>query len=254
MDTTQLIISEPLTTPCDKASNEAFEEQYLDIRQKEQRLYDNKTLLQLPVVDPGHPHYSEWKIRSASAQKLKNYLSKHQQPLHVAEIGCGNGWLSNLLASVPGIHVTGIDINETELKQAAVVFKNTPNLTFQYGDIRSGITNNKKFDHIIFAASIQYFPSLKEIICFSIERLTDTGEIHILDSPFYTSAQLEDARARTIIYFNTQEASVMSQYYFHHTWNDLLGLQYKLLYKPSLFQQYILQNKNPFPWISIPKQ
>lgn len=254
MDTTQLIIPEPLTIPGDKASSQAFEEQYICIRQKEQRLYDNKTLLQLPVVAPGHPHYSEWKIRSASALKLKKYLSRLQQPLNIAEIGCGNGWLSNLLASISGSDITGIDINATELKQAAAVFKNTPNLTFEYGDIRSGVLSNKKFDHIIFAASIQYFPSLKEIIHYSIEQLTDTGEIHILDSPFYTTAQRDEARARTIIYFNTQDANVMAHYYFHHTWNDLLGFQYKLLFKPSLFQQYILQNKNPFPWISIPKQ
>ena len=254
MDTTQLIIHEPFTTTGDKASNQAFEEQYIHIRQKEQRLYDNKTLLQLPVVSPDDPHYSEWKIRSASALKLKKYLSRHQQSFNIAEIGCGNGWLSNLLASVNGIHVTGIDINETELKQAAAAFKNTPNLKFEYGDIRTGVLCNKKFDHIIFAASIQYFPSLKEIIRYSIEQLTGTGEIHILDSPLYTTAQRDDARARTIIYFDTQEASVMSNYYYHHTWNDLVGLHYKLLYKPSLFQHYILQNKNPFPWISIPKQ
>ncbi|WP_431210720.1 methyltransferase domain-containing protein [Puia sp. P3] len=57
-----------------------------------------------------------------------------------------------------------MDINFTELQQAARVFSNDPNLRFIHGDIDSGSLGERQFDCIVFAASIQYFPSLKKVL------------------------------------------------------------------------------------------
>ena len=64
--------------------------------------------------------------------------------------------------------VTGMDINTVELTQARKVFAKVTNLKFSEGDIRSGILGDEKFDLIVFAASIQYFESLKEILKVAI--------------------------------------------------------------------------------------
>jgi ubiquinone/menaquinone biosynthesis C-methylase UbiE len=55
--------------------------------------------------------------------------------------------------------ITGLDINFTEIQQAARVFNGCQKIKFVYGDLRSGILYGRQFDIIVFAASIQYFPA-----------------------------------------------------------------------------------------------
>ena len=65
---------------------------------------------------------------------------------------------------LPGSKVIGTDINFSEIQQAARVFQHVPNLHFIYTYAEPGVFKEKKFDIIIFAASIQYFESLQETI------------------------------------------------------------------------------------------
>src|SRR5258706_245630 len=116
----------------------------------------------LPDIDKTHQYYKEWQIRKASSQKLTAHLKRKKRPLDILEIGCGNGWLSNQLASIPESKVIGTDINFIEVQQAARIFYYKPNLHFIYGHADSGIFEDKQFDIIIYAASIQYFFSLDE--------------------------------------------------------------------------------------------
>src|SRR5258708_7832527 len=147
-----------------KACDALFEKKYIFIRSMENRLYTDEELSKLPDIPPGHTHYKEWQIRKRSGRRLQCYLAAKKKDLEILEIGCGNGWLSHLLAEVPGTKVTGLDINFTELQQAARVFNDDPNLVFIHGDLRSGILCDRSFDCIVFAASLQYFPSLKKIV------------------------------------------------------------------------------------------
>src|SRR5215213_11952226 len=88
-----------------------FEELYISIRKKEQRIYTNEEVALLPDIYPDHIHYHEWQIRKRSSERLINYLSKKNRPLKILEVGCGNGWLSARMAAVDKWEVTGIDIN-----------------------------------------------------------------------------------------------------------------------------------------------
>ena len=102
------------------------------------------------------------------------------------EAGCGNGWLSHQLSGVPGISVIGSDINFSELQQAGRVFYKIPNLHFMYGNIESDLFEDKQFDAMIFAASIQYFSNRCRNDQEGLRLLKPGGEIHILDSHFYS--------------------------------------------------------------------
>ncbi len=234
--------------------NNSFEEKYIQLRSKEQRIYSNKDLLNLPDVDKNNIHYKEWQIRKKSAGALIQHLRKKNSALQILEVGCGNGWLANKLANIPDSKVTGCDINFTELKQAATVFSRVSNLHFIYGDIRSDLFKEKEFDLIIFAASIQYFSSLHEIMIATMKILKPEGEIHIIDSPIYKAGQIITAKERSTTYFKTIGFPEMADYYFHHSLKDLATFKYDVLYKPSFFQRKILNNRNPFPWICIKKQ
>ncbi|HEY6505734.1 MAG TPA: class I SAM-dependent methyltransferase [Chitinophagaceae bacterium] len=228
-----------------------FETLYIRLRQKEGRVYTNEEVAQLPHVNPVHPHYKEWQLRQESAQRLIDYLKKKKQLLTILEIGCGNGWLSHRLAAIPGSKVIGTDINFTEVQQAAKVFQDKPNLHFIYGHAETGIFEDMQFDIILFAASIQYFPSLPTTIGHTLKLLRPGGEIHIIDSPFYPVSELSAARQRSLLYFQAAGFPEMAGCYFHHSLEYLEKFNYSVRYDPdSLFNRF-LRNKNPFPWICI---
>lgn len=227
-----------------------FESLYLAARLREQRIYSDDELLRLPDIESYHPHYREWKIRKKSSQSLILFLARQNRKMAILEIGCGNGWLSHQLSGIRESEVWGSDINQVELEQASRVFSGSANLKFIEGDIREDLLAGKKFDVIVFAASIQYFPSLHEAVAPALRRLASHGEIHIIDSHFYESAALEAARNRTREYYSEMGLPQMAECYFHHALEELEEFSCKMIYDP-LSRMQRLRIRHPFPWIRI---
>ena len=228
-----------------------FETLYIRLREQEGRMYTDEELLSLPEISTTHFHCEEWRIRKNSSQKLIAHLKKKNKPLEILEIGCGNGWLSRNLSTIPGSRVIGTDINFTEIQQAARVFQDVPNLHFMYVHIEPGVFKEKKFDSIVFAASIQYFPSLSEIIKKTLRLLKPGGEIHIIDSHFYPLADISEAKHRSVLYYESAGFPEMAAYYFHHSLDELEDFKYSILYDPQKLLYKFSPNKNPFYWICI---
>jgi len=227
-----------------------FEELYIASREKESRIYTDAQVGQLPETDSNHIHNGEWGVRARSAHKLLNYLKKKARPLHILEVGCGNGWLSGKLAGIKDSLVRGIDINENELRQAIRVFGDKPNIQFEVADLRLGCRTDK-FDIIVFAASIQYFPDFHHTIADSLARLHTDGEIHILDSHFYQKSEIQKAAERSRIYYQSIGFDKMAECYFHHAVDSLKDFRYNMLYDPLRIKNKIFHGKDPFPWICI---
>lgn len=228
-----------------------FETSYIDIRSKEGRLFSDAEVKLLPNVSPGHPHADEWTIRKKSAQRLIAYLSKRSKAT-VLEVGCGNGWLANQLSNTTNVEVIGLDVNEVELRQAASVFNHSKHLAFILGDIFT-INLPLKFDYVIFASSLQYFPDADHLLSGVSNLLNKQGEIHILDTPFYDSSKISQAKARSSNYFSANN-STMHAHYFHHTIQSLQKYDHTLLYNPASLVVRLknqLSKDSPFPWIRI---
>lgn len=228
-----------------------FEKMYAQIREQEGRIYTDEEVAELPCINESHPHYKEWRLRKDSSQKLIDSLKKKKQSLNILEVGCGNGWLSHRLSEIPKSKVIGIDINFTEVQQAARVFHQQSNLNFIYGPVESGMFKEQRFDVIIFAASIQYFISLNKTILSISKLLRRGGYIHIIDSPFYTLSELGAARQRSLLYYETAGFPEMTNWYFHHTLEELDSYNYTILYDPNGLFNKFLRNKNPFHWLCI---
>jgi ubiquinone/menaquinone biosynthesis C-methylase UbiE len=179
-----------------------------------------------------------------------NYLKKKKRPQLLLEIGCGNGWLSAMMATLANSKVVGRDINSAELNQATRVFDNRRNLTFELGDL-DDINSDMKFDIIVFAASVQYFPLISKTIKKALSLLNPAGEIHILDSHFYNMPDLEEAKKRSLIHYKSIDNQEMPGFYFHHSWDSLNEFQTEILFDPSSLKNKISFNKDPFPWIRI---
>jgi ubiquinone/menaquinone biosynthesis C-methylase UbiE len=232
----------------------AFEELYVAVRLKEGRIYSEKEIAELPAIPTSHPHYKEWLIRKRSCNRLQKYIKRHGHICNILEIGCGNGWLSARLADCSRAKVTGLDVNSVELAQARKVFGSVANLKFQAGDIRSGILGDEKYDLIVFAASIQYFESLKEILKVAIRYLTLQGEIHIIDSRLYQPYEIASAKQRSKNYFTDIGFPEMSKFYFHHCIHEIESLRFSILSDPNSWMNKLLFRRNTFHWLTIKNQ
>ena len=229
---------------------------YLRVREKEGRLYSDEVVASLPSIADDHPLAEEWHVRLISASRLSRYLSSRPRPLTILDLGCGNGWLSNLLYQ-SGHHVIGVDQNSYELKQAARVFSTNSRLFFLQADIFSAPFAVDSFDVILFSSVIQYFHDLPALLTVSARYLKQQGEIHILDSPLYGITELENAAHRSQHHYSNLGFPQMAKQYFHHSVSRLKPFEPLTLYQPQPFllrlKHFLGQVDSPFPWIVIRK-
>ena len=228
-----------------------FPDQYFLLRQKEGRIYTDEEVLKLPEVNTQNPYYHEWQIRKNSCNQLVKYLSGKKKSLQILEVGCGNGWLSAKLSASPSCKVTGIDINNEELSQAKRVFYQVDNIEFSYSSLQDETFKNKQFDIIIFAASIQYFESLKNVLGDALSHLKPQGEIHIIDSHFYKQSEIGAAHERSMDYYRAIGFPEMVNHYFHHSLDEIKLFNYKILHNPDSIINRVKKNKNPFYWVCV---
>ena len=231
-------------------------ELYLNVREREGRLYSDAIVARLPFLPGGHPLSAEWRARSASAWRLVRYLSFRRKPLLILDMGCGNGWLSNLLFKA-GQKVIGLDQNRYELRQAARVFPPNSNLIFLEMDIFSAPFNDGHFDVIVLASALQYFQDVPRLISVLSSYLKPEGEIHILDTPLYPDSELDAAVLRSNQYYTSMGFPEMIEHYYHHRVSDLYPLNPKILYRPHALtlrlKRWIGQSDSPFPWVMVKK-
>ncbi len=243
----------PVDQPAlEKLPATSFEKSYIALRKQEHRVYSKEEIVKLPVIAKAHPHYKEWRTREKSFAKILRWPAFKKQNVSILEIGCGNGWLSNALASNLRCEVTGLDVNREELKQATRIFSKS-NLHFKYGHIEENILQGKKFDLVLLASSIQYFSSVESLVRACMRCLDEKGEIHIIDSNIYESKKIAEARDASEKYYQKIGFPEMSAFYFHHTWEDFTSFKHVVLQYSNVNQFQIFKKKNVFPWVVIYK-
>jgi ubiquinone/menaquinone biosynthesis C-methylase UbiE len=230
----------------------SFQKNYIPLRQKEGRLHSDEEASHLPFVSNAHSHYREWLLRQKSTDQLIRHFKKHGS-ITILEIGCGNGWLANQLATSLNAEVCAMDVNEFELEQGKRVFKNDK-LDFLLADVFSDVLPGHYFDAIIFASSIQYFADLEIVLKRIFGLLKLNGEIHIFDSPFYKGNDRTEAQKRSENYFDQLGYPEMAKNYFHHSLQELDLFDWFYEYNPASIKNRIRRKitlLSPFPWIVV---
>ena len=237
--------------------NNNFEDLYIQLRKKEQRVYSDDDVMKLPFAGDSNPHKKEWNLRTKSFLRFKEYLGKKNENLNILDLGCGNCWLCGQLSKTLNHSYYCVDVNLTELKQGKRIFK-SDNLKFLYADIFTSDFPKSYFDIIILNSAVQYFSDLKKLIERLLVFLNDTGEIHIIDSPIYKVNEVSSAQQRTEQYFSSIDFLEMAKNYFHHNWIELVDFPYKILYYPNSLKNKMLRllsfKDSPFPWICIMRE
>lgn len=237
---------------------ETFESDYLKVREKEGRIFSDKGVKKLPLLPKSHPLHKEWLHRADTQIRFCNYLSARKENSSILDLGCGNAWFSaQMKSSLPQAKIFALDVNTMELQQAAKVFSKNQ-IVFLHGDIFQDIFEAASFDMIVLNSSLQYFPDFKMLMDRLLELLKKDGEIHILDSPFYKTAQNQkEAKNRSCSYFSGMDVKEMIQHYHHHNYDDLKDFSNTILYNPNKtwnsIRQLLGQKISLFPWICITK-
>lgn len=190
---------------------------YLALRSKEGWLESVDAIRQWPHVPSNHPHARLWAWRRRSLARLMQHLQRELPPTaNILDLGCGNGWMSNRLAALPGTTIWACDVNIPELELGAAVFP-LPNIKWVYADVFNSQLPKSHFDAIILAGSAQYFPDIRLLLDQLRQHLAPVGCIHIIDTNFYNSnADLQSAKDASRRYFEGQNAADMAPYYHHH--------------------------------------
>jgi len=220
---------------------------YLKIRKKENRILNDEEVILLPDTISSNPNKNKWKLRKKSAVRFIKYLQKKTSKLIFLDLRCGNGWFTNMISNASiDYQVIGIDVNAIELEQAARVFKNK-HVQFVDADINEKI-QIPKLDIIVLNASSQYFPDLKKTISTLDSYLMPKGEIHIIDSPFYKKNEIKQAKKRTLDYYTNLGFPEMTNCYYYHSFDNLVG--FEILYNPKRigFNKLIGKMDSPFYW------
>jgi len=160
-----------------------FIHDYETIRRAEGRGSENSSYYRsLPYHDS-----AEWRIRSASFDAFIKHIlepAEASSPLSILDLGAGNSWLSNRLAS-RGHNVSAVDltINDFDGLGCYSFFETT------FLSVRAEFTalpfSDRSVDLIVFNASLHYSTSYEETLIESIRILNEAGLLVILDSPVY---------------------------------------------------------------------
>jgi ubiquinone/menaquinone biosynthesis C-methylase UbiE len=234
--------------------NDEFETIYLKVREKEKRIYSDEELIKLPFASETNPHKKEWDLRTKSFLRFKDYIVSKKEKINILDLGCGNGWFSGQLSKSFTNNFFCVDFNLTELKQGRKVF-NSEQIKFVYADIFTAEIPKASFDIITMNAAVQYFPELNKLINRLSSFLNENGEVHILDSPFYSKSEAVNAKKRTMDYYSALGFPEMAGKYFHHTWNELSEFKNEILFRPdsvtNRVKRLFSETVSPFHWIKI---
>lgn len=230
-----------------------FPELYLRYLRKENRTYDDAEVRGLPDPFFYNLHKQEWALKAKSAERLIKYLDrggKDGEVFRLLEIGTGTGWLASMIANMPQYEVVGVDVIPSLLEQAARVFP-WPNLDFVLGDIFEDIFPKASFDLIVLFDTLQYFPSLQQLINRCREYLKQGGEIHLLETPLWAEKEQEEAAQRTKGYYTQLGIPELVDFHHHHTKKELSTFDYQYLYRPGGLSRLFGGKDSEYPWVKV---
>ena len=175
----------------DTETLERFRRDYGAHRAAEGRGYSGQELFGLPYLTHGR-WAKQWSVRARTfdafvARVVVPLRRRAGRPLHVLDLGAGNGWLSYRLA-LAGDDCIAVDIRDDDvdgLGAAAALQRHAPfacvPASFDALPVADGAA-----DLAVFNAALHYATDLTETLREAARVVRSGGLLVILDSPFYT--------------------------------------------------------------------
>ncbi len=190
-----------------------FVQEYETIRLAEGRQSGDAAYYRaLPYQDLSGKMTTMWAIRAQTfALLLKKVIhplaKKRKRPLHILDLGAGNGWLSYQLAK-QGHHLAAIDLTINSYDGLGV----HPMYDTQFLPIQAEFTQlpltDKQADITLFNASFHYAERYEEVLAEAWRVTQADGVVVVADTPVYTNP--ENGR----IMVQEREKAFQAQYNF----------------------------------------
>ena len=150
----------------------------------------------LPYQDLTGQRASDWHIRAVSFDALmKKIIQPAGRALSILDLGAGNGWLSNRLASL-GHSVAAVDLITNDLDGLGCYKYYKTDFTPIQAEFDRLPFLDSTVDLIIFNASLHYSINLLNTLQEALRVLTATGVVVVLDSPVYRDARSGEAMVK----------------------------------------------------------
>ncbi len=179
--------------PDRQAHYEQFMREYQIVRQAEKRgSPDDAYYRALPFADLTDQFSADWQIRARSFRAfLRDVLQPleraQQPPLHVVDLGAGNGWLSYRLAQ-RGHCVAAVDLIDNPFDGLGAHVHYDAAFTPVQAEFDRLPFIDCHVDLVIYNASLHYSTRYETTLGDALRVLQPAGQIVILDSPVYRSA------------------------------------------------------------------
>ena len=177
---------------------ERFITEYESIRASEGRgSMDAAYYLNLPFRDISGISSSQWKIRAATFRYVERvvlapFAAREARPLHILDLGAGNGWLSYRL-SLLGHAPVAVDLlanNQDGLGAADHYHSLLPKL---FPRVQASLDTlpfaSASFDLAIFNASFHYSEDYARTLREAIRCVRTGGAVIIMDTPWYAQQE-----------------------------------------------------------------
>ena len=186
-----------------------FLEQYSTIRRAEGRgSNDPEYYRALPYRDISGMNSDQWKIRACSYRcferlVLRPEAQRLRRPLHILDLGAGNGWLSHRLAS-HGHNAVALDIFTDRLDGLGAIRHYNADLPGVAAEFDTLPFGPKTFDLIVFNSSLHYSSDYRKTFREARRCLRPAGLLVLIYSPVYRAREHgEQMRAERQKYFQS---------------------------------------------------
>jgi SAM-dependent methyltransferase/uncharacterized protein YbaR (Trm112 family) len=128
-----------------------------------------------------------WQLRARSYETLiQNILPRlnSRRPLTIIDVGAGNGWLSNRLASL-GHDVVAIDLQVNEFDGLGCQKYYDTSWTAVQAEFDRLPIADASVDLVVYNASLHYSEDLQRTLTEARRVLRPDGRISVIDSPFF---------------------------------------------------------------------
>ncbi|WP_179335007.1 methyltransferase [Winogradskyella costae] len=139
-----------------------------------------------------------------------------QQPKTIADVGCGNGKITEYLSQQIQAHITGIDISHQGIKLANERTEGNNALLFKEGNLNN-IDFVNAYDAILFLDTLYYADDLQDTIEKAMNGLTKNGHLYV----YFSQWIMDTAFTDTLKPNNTHLAKVLANLGLNYAFTDL---------------------------------
>ncbi len=132
-----------------------------------------------------------WHVRAqnfqACLERVIQPIERLKKPLHILDVGAGNGWLSYRLAQ-RGHRVAAIDVLINASDGLGAYIHYDAAFTPVQAEFDRLPFDGDQIDVLIFNGSVHYSIDYEQTMCEALRVMRDDGRLVILDSPVYQHA------------------------------------------------------------------